>query len=137
MAFDTLLTKTATPNSATSFYPTGPLEVGGSSVDEFDVHKTPLHGMTLAVNIPVAPTGTSPTLDVSIDVDDNTSFSSAVNRTLGRQIAGAAQADRFEFPLGFYNERYIRVKLTAGGTNPDYGTVTVGIIPTGKLERYR
>ena len=34
---DVLAAKTATPNSATSFYPAGPIEVGGSSVDEFDV----------------------------------------------------------------------------------------------------
>lgn len=135
MAFDTYLTKTATPNSATTFYPTGVIQSGGSAVDEFDVHKTPLgNQMALAVIVPSVAGTSTPTMTVSIQSDDNTSFSSAAERSLGLSAAITATG-RYEFSIPYIPERYLRVKLVNTGTNPDFGTVTVGIIPAGNLYR--
>lgn len=142
MPFDTYLTKSIATGSAATFYPVGVIQSGGSSVDEFDVHKMPLgNQMTLAIIVPAAVTGTSsPTMAVSIQSDDNTSFSSAVERTAGSNIlstSGTASngVGRYEYPIPYIPERYIRVKLVVTGTNPDFGTVTAAIIPAGNLYR--
>jgi len=79
----------------------------------------------LVVGIPVAAGGTTPTLAVAFQVDDNAAFSSAATLftsptyTAAQLTAGA----QFVYPLpisGF--ERYARLSYTQTGTSP---TVTV------------
>ena len=140
MAFDALATKSVAVGAAGTFFPVGPIVVGGASVDEFDMHKTPLQGSTMAVIVPAAVTGTSPVLTVTIESDDNTSFSSPQQRTAGPTITGTSGPNgngsgRYEYTVPYIPERYIRVNLTASGTSPNFGTVTVGWVPIGNLAR--
>jgi len=73
--------------------------------------------------------GTTPTLDIDLEVDDNTSFSSATTVVSAKQIAGGSAGDKATIvyvPEGT-NERYVRLNYTLGGTSPDY-TITAGIV---------
>jgi len=69
------------------------------------------------------PGGTSPTLAPSVEVDDNSGFSSARTVLTGPTLAAA------DFPSGTIftmpwpvnlNEQYARVKYTCGGTSPTF-----------------
>jgi len=70
-------------------------------------------------------------LTVSIEVDDNTSFSSA------RTVASTAAIPAAELVAGYIaslsvlphtiNERYMRLKYTVGGSNATAGTITASI----------
>jgi hypothetical protein len=80
----------------------------------------------------VAPGGTSPTLDVSVETDDNSSFSSAT------AIASSAQLNGTNFPAGTVysmpwpsalQEQYCRLDYDLGGTTP---TVTVDAFLTNQ-----
>ncbi|WP_414462956.1 Bbp16 family capsid cement protein [Hyphomicrobium sp. DY-1] len=71
----------------------------------------------------VDPTGTTPTLQPSIEVDDNSSFSSVRTVLTGPVLAAA------DFPAGTIftmpwpvnlNEEYAQVKYTLGGTTPGF-----------------
>lgn len=141
---DVLLTKSIATTIAGAgggaVYPVGPTSVGGASVDEFDVHKTPINGCWLRVNFPSAPTGTTPTLVVSVQADDNTSFSSVVNHTLGPTLSGVTLGTGYGpmlYQIPYIAERYIRVAFTMTGTDPNYGTVTCFIVPADQLERFQ
>jgi hypothetical protein len=64
--------------------------------------------------------GTSPTLAVSIETDDNSSFSSAATLLTGPTLAAAAfvTGQVIVMPMAMSNERYLRAKFTLGGTSP-------------------
>jgi hypothetical protein len=78
--------------------------------------------------------GTSPTLAVSIETDDNSSFSSAATELTGKTLAQAAFATGaiYVLPMAFYNERFVRLKYTLGGTSP---TATVDAFLTSEDPR--
>jgi len=87
----------------------------------------------IEIRFPAAPTGTSPTLDVTVQVDDNSGFSSPKTVATAPQIAGGAAGDRVAIdyiPRGA-DERYIRLLYTLGGTSPVY-TITAGIALASK-----
>ena len=69
-----------------------------------------------------APGGTSPTIAISIETDDNSGFSSAATLTTHPTIAGAnfGLGTMVVIPWPFENERYNRVKYTLGGTSPTF-----------------
>lgn len=82
----------------------------------------------------VAMGGTSPTLTLTIETDDNSSRSSAAVIASSKQYTALALGDTIVVPLppGAY-ERYLGAKATMGGTSP---TVTLDIFftdqdPTG------
>lgn len=62
--------------------------------------------------------GTSPTIAVSIETDDNSSFSSATSLISTATLTAFATGQRIVLPMAFANERYIRAKYTMGGTSP-------------------
>ncbi len=66
-----------------------------------------------------APGGTSPTLAIAIETDDNTSFSSVTSLWASGTLAAAALAAgaMIVVPFPWTNERYVRVKYTQGGTD--------------------
>ena len=64
-----------------------------------------------------AASGTSPTLDVDIEMDDNSSFTSATTLVSFAQ-ATAATVERMENTTS--TERYLRVAYTIGGTDPSF-----------------
>lgn len=78
--------------------------------------------MWLVVVSKVAPGGTSPTLTIAIQTDDNSGFSSATNLVTHPTIAGAAfgVGAMVVIPWPFTNERYNRVAFTPGGTSPTF-----------------
>jgi hypothetical protein len=85
----------------------------------------------LVVTSKAAPGGTSPTIVISIETDDNASFSSASTIATTATLAAAAFASgtRVVLPLPFANERYMRAKYTLGGTSP---TFTVDAVVTSQ-----
>ena len=70
-------------------------------------------------------------LTIAIEVDDNTSFSSATVVYASEAIAAAALLAGKTIPLQFVpndvNERYVRVNYTVSGSNATAGKVTAGI----------
>jgi hypothetical protein len=76
----------------------------------------------LVVQSKAAPTGTSPTIAISIETDDNDSFSSAATLVSMPAITGAnfAVGTRVVIPFPYENERYVRAKFTLGGTSPTF-----------------
>lgn len=76
----------------------------------------------LVVISKAAPGGTSPTLSIKIQTDDNSSFSSAADLVTHPTIAGAnfGVGTMVVIPWPFENERYNRVAFTPGGTSPTF-----------------
>lgn len=84
----------------------------------------------IIVNLDVAAGGTSPTLDIAVQVDTTDAFSSPTTVATSEQVAGGAAGDSVYLdvylPEGT-NERYLRLNYTLGGTTPTY-TLTAGIV---------
>lgn len=83
----------------------------------------------ILVTLTAAATGTNPTLDVDLEVDTTSAFSSATVVASAPQKAGGAAGDRillYWIPEGT-NEQFLRLNYTLGGTTPDY-TLTAGIV---------
>lgn len=102
---------------------------GGASTDLIDLSQVRQIGMGkdlyLVLTIDVAAAGTSPTLSVAVQTDDNSSFSSPATALTSPTYTGAQMvaSTQFVLPLpqiGF--ERYLRLNYTLGGTSP---TVTL------------
>lgn len=70
--------------------------------------------------------GTSPTLQVVLQTDDNSSFSSPTAIYTGPALAQATNRAQV-IPFPHTNERYLRVAYTQGGTSP---TATVSAFIT-------
>ena len=72
--------------------------------------------------------GTSPTLVVALQVDDNEGFATPSVVASAPQKAGGAIGDRIKLwmPEGT-DERYMRLLYTLGGTDPTY-TLIAGIV---------
>ena len=87
----------------------------------------PGEDMKIVVSFDVAMGGTSPTLAVSVQTDDNSSFSSASTIATSRSIAAAAVGDTLVMGLPDTNERYIRLNYDVGGTSPTM-TVSASIV---------
>lgn len=83
----------------------------------------------IVIQLTVAAGGTSPTIQVAVQVDDNASFSSATTVATSNTLSGGVAGDKLSInwvPQGT-NERYVRLNYTLGGTSPTY-TVTAGIV---------
>lgn len=79
----------------------------------------------VVVNVDVAAGGTTPTMAVLIQTDDNEAFSSGTTLVTGQTYAQAALglSTQIVIPVPLEGvERYIRVGYTLGGTTP---TITV------------
>ena len=74
--------------------------------------------MKIALNFDVAMGGSSPTLAVLVQTDDNASFSSATTVLTSRSIASAAIGDTLVLGLPDTNERYVRLYYDVGGSSP-------------------
>lgn len=82
------------------------------------------------VQLDVDSGGTSPTIDVEVQVDTVDSFASPTTVASSEQLAGGSAGDRVQLnctlPEGT-NQRYLRLNYTLGGTSPTY-TITAGIV---------
>jgi len=83
--------------------------------------------MKVALNFDVAMGGSSPTLSVLVQTDDNSSFSSATTVLTSRSIAAAAIGDTLVLGLPDTNERYVRLYYDVGGTSPTM-TVSASVV---------
>lgn len=138
MALDALMTRSILVNSAATFNPTGPLQVGGSAVDEIDlyignkgIHSRPLAAVAF---IPGPISGTTPTLDASLESATDVAFTTPTTRVSAKRITnttgrnGDGTGKYFLFWVIGIPERYVRFKLVAGGTTPNFGTVTCALL---------
>lgn len=86
-------------------------DIGGAEMIEY------------GVSVPVAPTGTNPTLDVSFEFSDN---QSAVRETA--TMPQITSGPEFYFTrVANRGRRYVRAKFVVGGTTPNFGNVVAGI----------
>ncbi len=90
----------------------------------------------VVVNLPVAAGGTTPTLAVALQTDDNSSFSSPTAAFTSPTYAAAALVAGAQFvypipPTGM--ERYVRLNYTLGGTSPT-ATVDAHIVTSAQLD---
>tara|TARA_R100001480_G_scaffold55578_3_gene68512 strand:+ start:285 stop:686 length:402 start_codon:yes stop_codon:yes gene_type:complete len=83
--------------------------------------------MKIALNFDVAMGGSSPTLAVLVQTDDNSSFSSATTVLTSRSIAAAALGDTLVLGLPDTNERYVRLYYDVGGSSPTM-TVSASVV---------
>ena len=87
----------------------------------------PGEDMKIVVSFDVAMGGSSPTLAVQVQTDDNSSFSSASTVQTSRTISAAAAGDTLVMGLPDTNERYIRLNYDVGGSSPTM-TVSASIV---------
>ena len=91
----------------------------------------------LVVNVSGAVTGTSPTLSVAMQVDDNAAFSSQNTVFTSPTYSGAnfAQGKQYVYPMPIDSmERYARLNYTLGGTTPAT-TLDAHIVRSGQLQQ--
>ena len=101
------------------FHDAAALTATGNSA-ALDVKKTPVDGVTVEIAVTAA-SGTTPTLDVTIqESNDNSTWR---NVTTFPQITGTGRFFR-RVSSGF---RYLRLARTVGGTTPSF-TVTAGVV---------
>lgn len=91
--------------------------------------------MAVVVSVDVALAGTSPTLAIAVQSDDNSGFSSAATITSSQTISSAAAGSKFVLPIpsGLSTERYVRLNYTLGGTSPTV-TVTAFLQPASMIQ---
>jgi hypothetical protein len=105
--------------------------------------------LALVINVKVAAGGTAPTLTASVEVDDNTSFSSATVVCSTGALAAAALTLGAQIVLPIpplstlitsnpsaAEGRYLRANLVLGGTTPTL-TVDAQIMPMSMIQNYR
>ena len=83
----------------------------------------------IVVQLDIAATGTSPTLLVTLQMDNDVAFGSPTTVATAQSIAGGAAGQRvtlYWIPEGTI-ERYIRLFYDVGGTSPSY-QITAGIV---------
>lgn len=76
--------------------------------------------MAVVVSAAVAAGGTSPTIQVVVQTDDNAAFSSATAIATSPVTADIAAGDKIVLPIGITNERYLRLSFVTGGTTPTH-----------------
>lgn len=92
-------------------------------------------GLSVMVISKVAMAGTSPTLAVTVQTDDNSAFSSAATVTTSATLTAFAAGTKLVLPIpaDLSTERYLRLNFTMGGTTPTV-TVDAFLHPTSLIE---
>lgn len=116
MAFDTLNIFHDGTAVTADLAPTSLTRTGGSAV--LDLKQSPATGWAVVLIIPAEPTGTSPTLQVTIE-DSNSVGTGYRERARFPALSGAAQ--RGTYIIRFDTDRrYVRANIDIGGTTPSY-----------------
>jgi hypothetical protein len=91
--------------------------------------------LAVVVGFDVALAGTTPTIAVSIQTDDNSAFSSPTTIATGVTLSAAAAGAKVVLPVpaDATVERYLRVNYTLGGTTPT-ATVTAYLQPLSMVQ---
>lgn len=89
----------------------------------------------LVLNFEVAPGGTSPTITVALQTDDNVGFASpATPITYMSAVTTPGASSHLVFPLPYQGlERFIRLAYTQGGTTPTT-TLSAHIVHTPQYD---
>jgi hypothetical protein len=105
----------------------GALDANEATPTAIHVGQTPHDGISVRMVVPQA-AGTSPTLDVTIEVSDT--LGGTYNQIAAFEQINAAgdYALRFSVPHG---REYMRYTATVGGTSPDFGEVDIGLTMGG------
>lgn len=110
------------PDLATGLTLTG---AGSDTGDAVDM-QYPCH-FTVALTTGTV-TGTTPTLDVTIQAADDSAFTDdVVDLAAFPQIGD--EDDTEKFLKLFTNKRYVRASITKGGTSPVYTGTTLKVVP--------
>jgi len=83
----------------------------------------------IVVRLLAAAGGTSPTLVVSVQVDNDVAFGSAKTVYTGPTVAGGTAGQELYLPVYLpegTDERYLRLLYTTGGTSPTH-SITAGV----------
>lgn len=103
------------------------LTATGASTNSIDLGSDrdigPGEPMAVVLKFDAALAGTSPTISVAIQTDDNSSFSSPTTIITSQTLSSAAAGTQVVVPLPAANERYVRLNYTLNGTTPT-ATVT-------------
>jgi hypothetical protein len=91
--------------------------------------------MAVVVTFDVALAGTSPTIAIAIQADDNAAFSSPGTVATTPALTAAAQGAQVVLPVppDLLTERFIRLLYTLGGTTPT-ATVTAFLAPQNQVQ---
>lgn len=121
------ITATAPSTNYIDLGPTGKV-VGGSANLARDIGK----GQPLPIRVQVTEAFNNLTsLDIDLQVDDNTSFStprSVQKATVALADLVAGRVNAFDYVPAGTNERYLRLNYTVTGTAPTTGKVTAAIV---------
>ena len=99
----------------------------------FDKGGPDLVPRTYMLNVPITPTGTTPTLDAKIqESDDNSTWRDFLAMPQVTTPAGGVT----QWVSGKSDARYIRCLLTVAGTTPHFGNVICAIVPAGRAGKY-
>lgn len=93
--------------------------------------------MAVVINCDVALGGTSPTLVVTLQADDNSGFSSASTVIALPSVSTLAAGAQLVLPVpqNLDTERYVRLNYTLGGTSPTV-TLTAYLQPANMIQNY-
>lgn len=94
--------------------------------------------LAVVVSVDVAAGGTSPTMNFSIQTDDNPEFSSPTTRNVSKTYTASEMTAGAIFSLPLDNlgsERYMRLNYTLGGTSPTV-TVTSRLVPLNMVQNW-
>lgn len=105
----------------------GALDANEATPTPVHVGQTPHDGITVRMVVPQA-AGTSPTLDVTIEVSDALGGTYNTLASFEQITAKGDYAVRIVVPHG---REYMRYTATVGGTTPDFGEVDIGLTMGG------
>jgi len=97
----------------------------GTALDRLWISSTPIV-VGLAVTGTIS--GTSPTLDVKVQMSDDGSNWDDV-----KSFTQVTTSEAREFIRILCPKKYIRAVADAGGTSPSYGRVQCGVVPAGEF----
>lgn len=132
-SLDQAITATAASTDVVDLGATGTPKPGHTTALTRDIGK----GTPIPIRIQVTETfATLTSLTVAIEVDDNSSFSSATTVLATQAIPLASLVAGYVFNIEFIprntNERYVRLYYTVAGSNATAGKVTAFIVEAGQ-----
>lgn len=84
--------------------------------------------LSFALDTPATITGTTPTMDVTIEASSSSTFASDVVTVCKFDTIGDEQSLTF-LATGYVNKRYVRAEFVLGGTSPVFTGTTVTPVP--------
>ncbi len=96
----------------------------------------PAQGLTVRIEYPQVPTGTTPTCDLTIETSDDGTNPTGDKLVLKQETAATLANPASRFVSIEFQHPYIRWNATVGGTTPNFGKVWIGV-DAGELKQVR